>query len=251
MDDLSWAIDREHPVLVLRLAGQLRLRTVPVVRGLLLKCLAECPAGVVVDLAGFTVSQPQLLAVFPAVLDKAAVWPGVPIVLAAPDENVSAILGGFAARTVPVRATVGEAIEAAGGSAPLGRLRIHLPPTVAAAAEARRFTHDACAAWDLGAIADEAAVIVTELTDNAARHARTEFTLTLSYRGRYLHVAVHDRAPEPARKFRIPDPAEPAPVIQEPTLPGKGLRLVDAFATAWGTLPTTDGKTTWATIRVD
>ncbi|MFI5958854.1 ATP-binding protein [Cryptosporangium sp. NPDC051539] len=241
MDTVRWQIDRHNPVTVIRLDGHLRPRSVPGLRAVLLKCLAECPTGLVVDLAELTVSQPVLLAVFPAVLERAASWPAIPVVLAAPnDATTLALRRSPAAKTVPVRPTVEEAIQAAGRGAPLGRLRLYLQPTVASPGEARRFTRDACAAWHLEAVVDEAAVLVTELTDNAATHARTPFVLTLSYREHYLHIAVHDGAPAPARKHT--GSAEP--------LLGRGLRLVDAFATAWGTLPTAEGKTTWATLRV-
>jgi hypothetical protein len=237
VDELSFQVDRQSPVTVIRIAGHLRLESVPRVRGTLLKCLAECPAGVVVDLAALTVTQPIVLTVFPAVLDRATTWPAVPVVLAAPDEATAAALC-HTAPSVPVRPTVESAIDAAAAGAPLGRLRLFLEPTRLAPAEARRFTRDACAAWDLDAVVDEATVIVTELADNAVRHARTEFEVTLSYRGIYLNIAVHDGEPQPAREHT---PAGGA---------GRGLRLVDAFATAWGTLPTADGKATWATIRV-
>ncbi|WP_051570739.1 hypothetical protein [Cryptosporangium arvum] len=245
MDDMSWHIDRRDPVTILGLSGPLRLPGVPTVRGLLLKCLAECPAGVVVDLSGLTVTRPVVLMVFPAVLNRAETWPAVPVVLAAPtDETSAALRWSPATRTVPVRATVEAAVEAVrAGVAPLGRLRIHLRPTDAAAAEARRFMRDACAAWNLEDVVGEATVIVTELVDNAARHARTELVVTLAYRGIYLNIAVSDGTPEPAR--RRTDVSAPGS-----SLPGKGLRLVDEFAAAWGTLPTEEGKTIWATVRV-
>lgn len=245
MGQLSWHVDRRDAVTVVRLSGSLGLPGVPTVRGLLLKCLAECPSGLVVDVAGLTVTRPLLLTVFPAVLSRAAAWPAVPVVLAAPDDALAAALHeSTVARTVPIRETVDDAIDAVADGAPLGRLQIHLRPTSAAPAEARRFTRDACAAWHLGAIADEAAIVVTELADNASRHARTPFVVTLAHRGAYLHIAVRDGGPEPARKHTS------APAADAPGVPGKGLRLVDAFATAWGTLPVAGGKTTWATVRV-
>ncbi|MFG1922007.1 ATPase [Cryptosporangium sp. NPDC048952] len=224
MDELSWKVEQRDDVTVIRLRGHLGLPDVPVVRGLLLKCLAECPAGVVVDLAELTVTRPVVLTVFPAVLRRAAPWPAVPVVLT----------GLVHSSVVPIYPSVDEAIAAVERGTPAGRVRMCLRPTVAAASDARRFTRDACAAWELDGVVDEAAVIVTELVDNAARHARTELAVTLAYRGVYLNIAVYDGSPEPACHRS----------------PGKGLRLVDAFATAWGTLPTASGKTTWATVRV-
>ncbi|TQS41948.1 ATP-binding protein [Cryptosporangium phraense] len=241
MGELRWEVGETGAVTLVGLSGSLGLAGVPAVRGVLLKCLAECPAGVVVDLSGLEVSQATLLTVFPAVLGRTADWPAVPVVLAAPSASAAAALARTSVPAlIPVHPTVESAVDAVRGGHPMPRVRLHLRPTDAASGQARALVEDACTAWGLDGIRNEAMVIATELADNAARHARTEFTVTVTYRAPMLHLAVRDRAHEPARLRRAATADGP---------PGKGLLLVDEFATGWGTLPVVDGKTTWAVVR--
>ena len=53
-----------------------------------------------------------------------------------------------------------------------------------------------------------------------------------------MHVAVRDGSAE-------------VPRIREPgdDEHGRGLRIVEALSTAWGSTPTRDGKVVWATLR--
>jgi hypothetical protein len=204
---------------------------------LLLKCFAECPSAVLVDLSGVQVTRPIVLTVLPAAQQRAAGWPGVPLLVVIGGGRIDAVVRQLAFRAeIPLFTTV-EAAEAAAEarSGLYGRLRLHLRPTMRASGQARSFARDACAAWHLDRLSDAVAVIVTELVDNAARHAGTDCVLTLAYRTCYLHVSVADQVATPAKL----DGAEP----------GRGMRLVAAFATAWGTLPTPEGKVTWATLR--
>jgi hypothetical protein len=245
MRELSYCVDRSDPVTVVRLAGELLLRDVPTVRGVLLKCLAECPDGVVVDLAGMTVAQPIMLTVFAAVRDRGVAWPAVPLLLAgATGATATALTRNALRRRVPVYSSVAEAVAAARRELPCGRLQLHLRPTTAAAAQARLLVNDACTVWALDHLGEVATLISSELVENAVFHARTECVFTVAYRGRYLHLSVEDQVPAPAR-LRIREKESGDPVG------GRGLRLVQAFATAWGTFPTPYGKTTWATVRAD
>ncbi|GAA0252568.1 ATP-binding protein [Cryptosporangium japonicum] len=113
-------------------------------------------------------------------------------------------------------------------------LRLYLRPTPAAAPEARRMLAAACAAWSIEDVGAAAAVVVTELVDNAVRHAGTDLIVTMTYRGAYLHLSVTDGSAAPS------------------TIPvgrgASGLRLVDIFASGWGVLPVPDGKSVWATL---
>jgi len=56
-----------------------------------------------------------------------------------------------------------------------------------------------------------------------------------------LHIAVRDTGPGEARIADIVDESSPS---------GRGLLLVDALATAWGSFVPNAGKVVWATIRV-
>jgi hypothetical protein len=107
-------------------------------------------------------------------------------------------------------------------------------------ADARRFVADVLAGWDRSDLADDAAVIVTELATNAVLHARTEFTVTMC-RGPAgeMRLAVRDASLVPPRQRQV------APLDGS----GRGLRLVEALSTGWGAEPLADGKVIWADLR--
>jgi anti-sigma regulatory factor (Ser/Thr protein kinase) len=167
----------------------------------------------------------------------------VPLLLAgATGATAVALTRNAMRRQVPVYPCVADAVAAAHRERPCGRLQLHLRPTTAAAAQARLLVKDACAVWGLDHLSEVAALISSELVENAVFHARTECVFTVAYRGRYLHLSVEDRVPAPARlRLREVEPGDP--------VGGRGLRLIQAFATAWGTFPTPHGKTTWATVE--
>ncbi|WP_405598924.1 ATP-binding protein [Streptomyces sp. NBC_01410] len=91
-------------------------------------------------------------------------------------------------------------------------------------------------------LSDSAALIVAELTANAVTHARVQgrdFELRLTLWPLTLRIEVSD-----ARGDREPIPRPPTP--DEET--GRGLLLVDALATKWGTADRIVGKTVWAEL---
>jgi MEDS: MEthanogen/methylotroph, DcmR Sensory domain len=104
-----------------------------------------------------------------------------------------------------------------------------------APAAARHFTVDTVREWGAGDLADDAALVVTELTANAIVHARSGFTVVLSARGDRLRIAVRDASPRGA-------PLVPVPL--------HGLAAVDALACQWGVESWGDaGKTVWVELR--
>ncbi|MGX1668341.1 ATP-binding protein [Streptomyces sp. NPDC055400] len=89
-----------------------------------------------------------------------------------------------------------------------------------------------------------AALVVAELATNAITHGRVpgrDFELRLTLEGDVLTVAISD-----ARGERLPRPAE---TPHDEAITGRGLRLVEALATRWGTAPRVQaGKTVWAEL---
>lgn len=83
---------------------------------------------------------------------------------------------------------------------------------------------------------------MSELVGNAVEHAGTEIDVWVSMRGATVHLAVQDRSTRPPL-LRGSDPTRPGGVWA----PGMGLRIVAATATAWGALPSSDGKVVLAT----
>jgi anti-sigma regulatory factor (Ser/Thr protein kinase) len=88
---------------------------------------------------------------------------------------------------------------------------------------------------------DAAQLVASELVTNAVVHAGTLIDLTLRLVPPLLHIAVRDTG---TGKVRIRE------MVDESAESGRGLLLVDALATAWGSLVPKNGKVVWATVRV-
>ena len=123
-------------------------------------------------------------------------------------------------------------------------LRADLPAGVHAGQRARDLVARACREWDLDAHAGPAELIVTELAGNAVRHAVGPLHLMVAVRGNYLQIAVRDGSPG------LPRPVDFTGGPIDPVEHGRGLHLIAALATSWGTIPSVDGKVVWATLRV-
>ena len=228
------------PVPVLAVHGTLAIATAPVVRRNLLKCLADQPAAVIVDLSGVRLAEDLAGLVFAAVSRHAAAWPGSQLLLCGLTPQQHKTLDRMAVtRFVTICDTVAAARLCTDRLGHPLRLSELLPALPESAAAARRIVDEACADWGVPAVVDTAQIVATELVTNAVRHARTSMTLNLSLRGRYLHLAVRDGSPHlPQRRFPD-DPSEES---------GRGLMVLDAYATAWGCVPANGGKVVWATL---
>ena len=120
---------------------------------------------------------------------------------------------------------------------------MRLPPTPAAAGQARALVAEACHLWHVEHLRGPATLIVSELVSNAVQHAGTDLQVNVALRRDHLHLSVRDEDPRPAAR---PDP-EPDPA--RPAVRGRGLYLVESYATAWGSHANGDGKAVWATLR--
>ena len=226
-------------LLVATLTGDLGLADIVPLRVGLMKCLAEQPQALLVDLARLTVSEPLALAVFTAVHRQAARWPGTPVLLCAPRPRTRTMLAG-AALHLPVFPTRAAARQHAGSARrALPSMSDELLPISGAARQARNVTTEACLRWELPGLVAPAGLVASELVSNVVDHAHTMMTLRLSLRRRFLNIAVWDGSPA--------EPVAPGP--EPPDGPGgRGLFLVQATAHSWGWLPTDGGKVVWAAL---
>ena len=108
-----------------------------------------------------------------------------------------------------------------------------------AVAGARRFVAGTLGRWGFDEVADDAAVVISELATNAVLHARSAFHVSVAVAaGEAIRVAVHDESPD-----------RPSPRGHSVTAAtGRGLRMVDALASSWGTVPLPDRKAVWAEL---
>ncbi|MCA2218655.1 ATP-binding protein [Jidongwangia harbinensis] len=129
---------------------------------------------------------------------------------------------------------------------------VPMPPSVAlsltadpmSACTGRTAAGDACLRWGLAHLSHHARLITSELVTNAVGHVRTGLTLQVSLRTGVLHLAVQDSSAVLPRLLAV-RPYHPGQPLE---LPGTGLRIVDAVATAWGALACHAGKVVWATL---
>jgi anti-sigma regulatory factor (Ser/Thr protein kinase) len=117
------------------------------------------------------------------------------------------------------------------------------------AADARNFTRRTLSGWGLVVLAEDAAVVVSELVSNALRYGMT------CPRGRTL-------SPHPiwlgllrrgdSVLCAVSDPGSRVPVLKEPdnlAQSGRGLHVIDTISDSWGwTAPDHAGKAVWAVV---
>jgi anti-sigma regulatory factor (Ser/Thr protein kinase) len=85
---------------------------------------------------------------------------------------------------------------------------------------------------------DLVVLLATELATNALMHARTPFEVAIDVDDRQVRVGVRDT-----------DPTLPNVVDRgERAVGGRGLRMVDTAARAWGVDPSGTGKRVWFTV---
>jgi anti-sigma regulatory factor (Ser/Thr protein kinase) len=95
--------------------------------------------------------------------------------------------------------------------------------------------------WDLDHVRYRVELLITELATNATRHARTPYSVGLSLTGSELRGEVTDANPLPPH------------VDEEATADatgGRGLRLVNEVADAWGYDRHYYGKTVWFVLNL-
>ncbi|MEU1364927.1 ATP-binding protein [Streptomyces sp. NPDC005803] len=116
-----------------------------------------------------------------------------------------------------------------------------LPREPESASTARRLTDAALSCWGLDELAEDSALIVTELVANAVQHARRDF----------LRVVV-ERTDARTVRVAVADFSQAWPVEREAgdgDEGGRGLLLVAALAADWGTDERSWGKIVWADLE--
>lgn len=114
-----------------------------------------------------------------------------------------------------------------------------LPCEAESARTARTLVSTALVAWGLDVIADDCTLVVSELVANAVQHTRC----------RNVRVTVTRLGADLVR-IDVVDKSRAKPVrrtARDDEIPGRGLALVEALTTRWGTdLMGNWGKSVWA-----
>lgn len=169
-------------------------------------------------------------------------------------------LGGMTSRQASDEASLSEAVsptcpaelpEWLGG--PLNRLAdgkegitYKLQPEPESVTEARHFATTALRKWGLTGLADDVALVVSELVTNALRHTLPPHPGQGPPGMIRLHLLA---APTPYLLAGVFDTGTAAPRRREPDFvaeTGRGLHIVESFTRRWGWTPLVDGKIVWA-----
>lgn len=113
------------------------------------------------------------------------------------------------------------------------------PSSAGGCRAARRFAVATLVNAGLGGVAEDVALVVSELATNAIRHARSPFTVTLSVFPTGIRVTVSDEAVAGRPREGLGLPVEIA----------HGLWIVSALSAGWGVDADRGGKMVWVDLR--
>ncbi|HET6531355.1 MAG TPA: SpoIIE family protein phosphatase [Actinoplanes sp.] len=126
--------------------------------------------------------------------------------------------------------------------------RVRLPNDRRTPAAARALVRSVLEEAELDVLLNEALLLTTELSTNAVVHANTELDIEVTADPTGLTVTVTDFAPGPVEQLAV-GPRNESVDIGEVAERGRGLLLVDHFASRWGTVHEGTGKGVW--FRLD
>jgi anti-sigma regulatory factor (Ser/Thr protein kinase) len=123
------------------------------------------------------------------------------------------------------------------------RTYLELAPSPAAVRQARHHAARVLASWQLGALADDASMVISELVTNAVTATAglpfcAGIGLLLAADQAELAVLVWDASPHAP----VPCPRD------QDALSGRGLEIVTALTARWGFVPGPRGKVVWALL---
>ena len=115
-----------------------------------------------------------------------------------------------------------------------------LEATSRAPGQARRCCEEACHAWSLDRLSTDCQLMVSELVTNAVVHGSGPIALDLHHRDGALRVCVMDAHASSPLEMHEPGRDDES---------GRGLAIIAALATAWGSRCERDGTHVWFELR--
>jgi len=234
----TYAVDQ---VVVLEVAGPLADVVEDLDHAIKL-ALAEIPRGVVCDLSavleGAGARAVDLLADAGRHVRD---WPGIPVAVACPDQQVRAALAAHPlGRKLVVTESIPEAMSAVLWTRTPAVEWLHLAPHPSSSQASRDFVTHALQNWRLARVFPSASLVVSELVTNSTMHAGTEIDVSVAWDRRALRLTVRDHSPGLPRQRHAGLEVH-----------GRGLAIVAGLSRAFGVLPAADGgKVVWAVLDV-
>jgi serine phosphatase RsbU (regulator of sigma subunit)/anti-sigma regulatory factor (Ser/Thr protein kinase) len=113
-------------------------------------------------------------------------------------------------------------------------------------ARVRRFLRDLLGQWELMPLLDDLHLLASEVVTNALIHAQSDVDLRLRAYPDRIRVEVRDSDPRPP----VPTAILTDEAGNREAESGRGLLIVAALASAWGSSPAGRGKTTWFELGI-
>lgn len=234
-------VERRRDVAVMTIGGVLDGTTYRTLRDAVIKAALDEPRAVIVDVNNLSVPAESAWSVFTSARWHVSTWPDVPILLVCESlRSRRAISTNGVSRYVPVYGDHQAAADAALDRSFDGRrwARTQLPARAVSVGLARALISEWLTAWAQSHLIPVAGTVATVFVENVLDHTDSAPVLIVeSYRDT-VTVAVEDDSLQPAGRCET----------ESGTATLSGLSIVSALCRAWGSTPTSSGKTVWALI---
>ncbi|MCT7658940.1 sulfate transporter [Mycobacterium deserti] len=236
------AVRAHGAVAVLSVEGLLDSDTYRPLRDSIVKSALDEPAAVIVDVSALRIPELSACTVFTSAWWQVSQWPDVPILLVCSNivRRERLWQAGIGHRT-PIHPDVDTAADAVGTQARTRvrrRANVELLRHPASLDEAKDFVTECLREWSHPELITAAKLVAVELVRNALTHTDSTPSLRVESSGCLVTIAVDDECTRPA-------------LLREAALARRvsGLEIVAGLSRAWGSAPSTTGKTVWATIE--
>jgi anti-anti-sigma factor len=231
----------DQSVALLTVGGVLEASNSGALRDSIRKAALDDTSAVVVDISALQVPSESALSAFISAYLQLSPQSTAPIVLVCGDRGIrDALTKAEVTRFMPVYATEKSATKALAKLTRRGvqRADTQLPANLTSLRESRRLVRQWLTEWSRPTFIPVALVVVNVFVENVLEHTSSVPVMRIETDGASATIAVSDESTAPAH--RLPSPAQGIDV--------SGLAIVDALSRAWGSTPTSSGKTVWAVI---
>lgn len=241
MTPVAVATRTDDSVAVLTVDGELDAAQETPLRERILKATLDDAAAVIVDVSGLKVHTESAWSAFMGAYWQLGSTPHIPIVLVCNDRAArDAISRSDVTHFMPIYSSEKAAFKALGQNSrrPVRRTDVELPADLTSLRESRRLVREWLTTWSQSKLIPVALVVVNVFVENVLEHTASVPAVRIEAQGTTAAIAVSDASDTPA--VRLPSPNQGIDV--------SGLAIVDALSRAWGSTPTSSGKTVWAVI---
>ncbi|WP_108637945.1 STAS domain-containing protein [Mycobacterium rhizamassiliense] len=231
----------DQSVAILTVAGVLDASNSAALRDSIKKAALDQPSAVIIDVTGLRVPAESALSAFISAYLQLDSQTTAPIVLVCGQRATrDALTQAEVTRFMPVYATQKSATKALEKLTrrTIYRADAQLPANLTSLRESRRLVREWLTEWGRPTFIPVALVVVNVFVENVLEHTGSIPAMRIETDGASATIAVSDESTAPAQ--RLPSPAQGIDV--------SGLAIVDALSRAWGSTPTSSGKTVWAVI---